>query len=281
MVSRVEAFNYHHQTRLSATQKVVFSSESPDEGSPAVAVIEEEDRSTIDTTANNKAEELKVELMALAESTKRGFEATQEERNKATRIIKQLETMNPTSDPASPYYPDVTGIISGPNVCGKWTLVYTDAPDITSLDRTTPTATLGRIGQECNPPYVKNVIEWKRPEWAAALPFSGNDDSRIVQKICTKATASPDDPLTLDLKLAGIELVNPDASSVEGNFFDSISNSGLPAGLLQQNGPISIEGPLTAPFGKAKILYLDDTLRILRTFQNYYAVNVRSDPEWF
>lgn len=229
----------------------------------------------------HEVKRLKDQLFQLADSTKRGFNASKEERNMAKDIIDQLERLNPTSEPASPYYSDLT-YIPGPNVCGKWTLIYTDAPDITSLDKTTPTAQLGRIGQECNPPYIKNVIEWKRPEWAAALPFSGSDNSRILQKVCTKAKASSDNPLQLELELAGFELVaGPEVDSANSNtLLDSITKEGLPVGLVQQS-PLSLEGPLTAPFGRAKILYLDEDLRILRTNQNFLAVNIRSETEWF
>merc|ERR1711935_241386 len=98
------------------------------------------------------------------------------------------------------------------SISGKWTLIYTDAPDITGLDTSRnpfSTATLGRIGQDCNPPFVKNVIEWKRPSWASSLPFSGNENSRILQKVVTSASASPDKPNLVNLKIAGLELETP------------------------------------------------------------------------
>jgi hypothetical protein len=241
------------------------------------------------------AEKLKAELMTLSTLTDRGFKASKDQQRQARTIIDQLATRNPTAEPASPYY-DTTTKSNTSNtantVVGKWTLVYTDAPDITSLANASPTAQLGRIGQDCTtPPYIKNVIEWKRPAWAANLPFSGTDDSRILQKVCTKASASPSDPLQLNLDLAGIELVAPPDSDSNGgtstatgsslsSFLDKIQSKGLPVGLLEQN-PITLEGPLTTPFGKARILYLDDELRILKTYQNYVAVNIRSNPEWF
>jgi hypothetical protein len=222
---------------------------------------------------------LKNELLILALKTDRGFKASRERRQEAVQIIDSLAALNPTAEPASPYYEDQT-YIPGPNMSGKWTLVYTDAPDITSLASSSPTAKLGRIGQECNPPYIKNVIEWKRPDWAEALPFSGTRESRILQKVCTKATASPNDPLQLNLDLAGIELVTADDEQEESSFWDAIQNDGLPVGLLKQ-APVVLEGPATVPFGKARILYLDDQMRILRTQQNFVAVNVRSEPDWF
>jgi hypothetical protein len=242
---------------------------------------------------------LKTELLQLATATDRGFQASAEDRKRVNGLLNALTLLNPTAEPAAAYYSDLT-YIPGPSITGKWTLVYTDAPDITGLANSAPTAQLGRIGQECNPPYVKNVIEWKRPEWAASLPFSGTSESRILQKVCTKATASPNDPLQLNLELAGLELVTSPDDDNEVDIYgmeeeqpqsgggvpnvsallEAIQEKGLPVAFLKQ-APLQLEGPLTAPFGKATILYLDDTMRILRTQQKYVAVNVRSDPIWF
>ncbi len=141
-------------------------------------------------------------------------------------------------------------------------------------------ATLGRIGQECKPPTIKNVIEWKRPEWAANLPFSGTDDSRVLQKVVTSASASPNKPTIVELKLAGFEVSTPDSDDQEEDLSQAIQNKGLIAGLLQSR-PVNIEG-LKAPFGQFEILYLDDELRIILT-RGYVAVNLRMsrDNEWF
>ena len=278
---------------------VALSAESSSLSSPDTTSSEQPTVTTPDVAAR-----LKQELLTLGVSTNRGFKATRSEREQAIKIIDELARYNPTSEPAWPYYDDTQKAAStsttNPSVAGKWTLVYTDAPDITSLD-STPTAKLGRIGQECIPPYVKNVIEWKRPDWASSLPFSGDDNSRVLQ-VSTKGTASPSSPLTLDLKLAGIELltdnnINDDddggtATTDNDNnnnfptdprkFIDSITKKGLPAGLLFLN-PINLEGPITAPFGKATILFLDEQVRVLRTYQNYVAVNIRctEQDEWF
>jgi hypothetical protein len=236
-----------------------------------------------------KASQLKKELLTLAAETKRGFKATLKERQRARALIFQLGDLNPTDEPARAYYrdPDLTsiGTIStipaGPGIAGKWTLAYTDAPDITSLDSgPNSVATLGNIGQECKPPFIKNVIEWKRPSWAANLPFSGTDDSRVLQKVVTSASASPDKPTIVELKLAGFEVGTPGSDNQEEDLPQAIQNKGLIAGLLQSR-PVNIEG-LKAPFGQFEILYLDDELRIILT-RGYVAVNLRmsSDNEWF
>jgi hypothetical protein len=128
---------------------------------------------------------------------------------------------------------------------------------------------LGRIGQECSPPYIKNVIEWKRPDWASSLPLSGSDSDRVLQKVCCKGSANKNKPSTVDLKLVGLEITGDE----NGN-----SNGG-PAALFR-NFPVELEGPLSLTFGKFDILYLDDDMRITRTYQGYTAINVRGD-EWF
>lgn len=162
-------------------------------------------------------------------------------------------------------------------------MIYTDAPDITSLDNNGPfaTAKLGRIGQECNPPSIKNVIEWQRPDWAANLPFSGSESSRVLQKVCCEGVANSDK--TVDLSIVGLE-INGRGSSEEISSSSGLMNSVLngPSAFFESN-PIELKGILTAPFGKFDILYLDDDMRITKTYQGYYAVNTRisKEDEWF
>jgi hypothetical protein len=229
---------------------------------------------------------LEKELFKIADSTNRGFTASPSQRKRARELIFDLAAFNPTSQPAAPYYNTTTIAADNdgsPTVAGKWTLVYTDAPDITALDSGGPfaTAKLGRIGQECEPPLIKNVIEWKRPDWAASLPFSGTEQSRVLQKVCVQATASPDKPLIVNLELVGIEVVSGSTSSGNATTFgEAVQENGLPAAWFQSN-PLELRGPLTAPFGQFEVLYLDDRMRIIKTGQNYLAVNIRNEEDWF
>lgn len=160
-------------------------------------------------------------------------------------------------------------------------MIYTDAPDITSLEGGPfSTAKLGKIGQECDPPSIKNVIEWQRPDWAASLPFSGSDSSRVLQKVCCEGSASSDKPKEVDLKLLGLELSGMNGSTVDDaqGGLGSLLNG--PASLFESN-PVKLQGPLTAPFGKFELLYLDDDMRITKTYQGFVAVNIREKEEWF
>lgn len=250
---------------------------------------------TTSPTPTEKAMRLKEELLALAESTQRGFKASRDEKQKAKSIVAKLAELNPTAEPAKSYYDDADKSnddddSSSSDLSGKWTLIYTDAPDITSLDTSNnPLATskLGRIGQECSPPYIKNVIEWRRPDIANSLPFqlpfSGSDDDRVLQKVVTEASAKPTDPLTVDLKIAGLELVGDraDGDSVEDSNILSRIQAG-PAGIIGPN-PLELRGFLTAPFGRFKVKYLDDEFRIIETYQGYLACNLRqkAGEEWF
>ena len=223
-----------------------------------------------------EAVRIQKELLKLAESTNRGFSASSTERKRARELIFDLARFNPTAEPAAPYYETSSATTSGPTLAGTWTLVYTDAPDITSLENSGPLAKLGRIGQECDPPLIKNVIEWQRPDWSKSLPFSGSDDSRVFQKVCTEATASPDNPFMVNLKLVGIEVVGRGGNTT--SLEETIQQG--PAAWFQAN-PVELRGPLTAPFGQFEVLYLDDRLRIIKTGQNYVAVNMRNEVDWF
>jgi PAP_fibrillin len=236
---------------------------------------------------------LKAELLTIAGKTNRGFRASRNEQSRIKEIIFQLRSLNPTAEPASSYYEGAASSVASDNntLAGKWTLLYTDAPDITSLDTSQlpfSTAQLGRIGQECSPPYIKNVIEWKRPDWARNLPFTGSDDSGILQKVVTSATASPDMPRIVNLKVAGLELLSAgrssssSTSSMGADLPSRIREDGIIGGLLGAN-PVDLKGPWNPPFGQFEILYLDKEFRIIKTYQNYLAVNRRINPgeEWF
>ncbi|KAL3816389.1 hypothetical protein ACHAXA_008359 [Cyclostephanos tholiformis] len=226
----------------------------------------------------------KDDLIALAERTCRGFSASISDRDEAKRIISNLSMYNPSDEPASAYFRvNETPGIDRSTIAGKWTLIYTDAPDITSLDGgALAMAKLGRIGQECSPPSIKNVIEWLRPDWASYLPFSGGETSRVLQKVCCEGSATQDNPKVVDLRVVGVELLglNGGDDFVGGenirknNFLDG------PATLLEKN-PVKLQGPLTAPFGKFEILYLDNDMRVTKTFQGYLAVNIRDENPWF
>ena len=97
-----------------------------------------------------------------------------------------------------------------------------------------------------------------------------------MQKVCTIGRADKSKPKTVDLKLTGFELLGAGV-----NIGDTIENSnGGPAAFFQ-NFPVKLEGPLSLTFGKFEILYLDDDMRITRTYQGYTAINIRERIEWF
>ena len=279
--------------RYSNAVKILHSSSPPrqiltEDPYQSEYILQQRSNKHTDTTETNIIiQQLKAELLALAESTRRGFSASKLEKEQVKRIINKLSLYSPNNEPAAAYYSNNNNDIterSRSTIAGKWTLVYSDAPDITSLDNPPlpfllPTAKLGRIGQECNPPSIKNVIEWQRPNWVSFLPpFSnivvGDESSRIIQKVCLEGSATPDQPTVVNLKVVGLELMGISSSSGSGG--------GGPAAYLESN-PITLQGgPLSAlQFGKFDILYLDDTMRITKTFQGYFAVNVHEEVSWF
>jgi hypothetical protein len=256
-------------------------------------ILQQRSNKDTDTTETNIIiQQLKAELLALAESTRRGFSASKLEKEQVKRIINKLSLYSPTNEPAAAYYSNNNNDTTerSNTIAGKWTLVYSDAPDITSLDNNPPlpfllpTAKLGRIGQECNPPSIKNVIEWQRPNWVSFLPplsniVVGDESSRIIQKVCLEGSATPDQPMVVNLKVVGLEFMGISSGS------GGVGGAGGPAAYLESN-PITLQGgPLsssgTLQFGKFDILYLDDTMRITKTFQGYFAVNVREEVSWF
>lgn len=259
---------------------------------------------------------LKKSLLELSYETKRGFFASSTQRSKAKDIIEKLGSLNPTLEPASSYYSKENKLegydidFDKPTITGQWTLVYTNAPDITSLDPNTnfipsilpPSAKLGRIGQDCDATKstISNVIEWTRPDWVNSFiqdDMKKGSNNRILQKVVCEARANPKEPNIVELELVGFELlgeldekkVNETNEKEKGQGILSFLQSGIspqdfilkgPPALLKRN-PIQLRGPLKSPFGRFKILYLDDVIRIIRTNQGYFAVNIRNDKSWF
>jgi hypothetical protein len=80
-----------------------------------------------------KVDRLKDDLIALADKTRRGFSASRSEKNKMKEIVRELSLLSMTDEPAAAYYEEQNHE-SGSSLSGKWTLIYTDAPDITSLE---------------------------------------------------------------------------------------------------------------------------------------------------
>lgn len=267
----------------------------------------ETNSSTPDATRQEEESEqiarTKQELLDLSRETARGFRATNAQRRRARQLI--FEQLAPSFDagavePARAYYKNKNAAMNGGDddkeklsLQGKWELVYTDAPDITSLDQNS-LATLGRIGQESEAPFIKNVIEWKPPSWAANLPFSGvidGDNNRVLQKVVTKGTADPARPAAVDLQVAGLQIETAtndeeeDVNTTTTSLTEAVRRKGLVAGLLQQR-PVNLVNPDNAlPFGTFEVVYLDETLRVTRTGQDFIAVNRRlrdgEDEVWF
>ncbi len=288
-------------SRMSTNKKMNFATRSSpllmssnndlvdDQSAFPTETTNESDDVEIDLVEDESTKRIKDELLELASITNRGFSASRKQKDEARKLCDKLRTVNPTQEPLYPYYAESEKLSGEPSLAGKWTLVYTDAPDITTLDSgPLSAAKLGRIGQECDPPLIKNVIEWLKPDWAANLPFStGAGKSRVLQKVCTEASASPSNPFRANLKVVGLDLVG-DTDGNSGNegtdenkpSFGPFPES--PAKFFEDN-PLELRGPLKTPFGSFEVLYLDEDLRIIKTYQGFLAVNTRqkSGEEWF
>jgi len=101
------------------------------------------------------------------------------------------------------------------------------------------------------------------------------------QKVCTEGIADSNDPKTVNLDIVGLDIMGDDnINAPENGFFDILD----PSSIIRKIGPIELRGIIQSfPFGKFRILYLDDELRIIRTNQGYVAVNLRlsANEEWF
>ena len=259
---------------------------------------------------------LRQEIVELGKRTERGFKASRADRERAEKLIFDLAQYNRIREPVSTYYGNQQNVEMDHNkkdaatIKGKWTLIYTDAPDITGLGVPSPFVTLGRIGQDCShPPYIANVIEWCAPSWAGNIPFlvgnnknSNASAARILQKVVTFGSAVPASPTVVDLNVAGLQLsagnatmsTSIETSESKNNSNDlrtAIEEDGLIVGVLKQQQKdkpnidlLKLDESRQPPFGSFEILYLDDTLRITKTSRNHYAINVRiqsREDEWF
>ncbi|GMH65946.1 hypothetical protein TrLO_g8824 [Triparma laevis f. longispina] len=213
----------------------------------------------------------KADLLNLGQSTNRGFTSTPSDKQKLSSLISTLTSSTPNSNN-----------VTATDLIGKWTLIYTDAPDITSLD-SSPATRLGRIGQEIESSgsgkiIVKNVIEYLRPKWLDRLPLptsliGGSDnDARVIQKVVTEGKSNSRNGKLIELAIKGAEIYS------EGD------DDNLPLALKQlKERPVDLKGVGGLPFGSFEILYLDEGIRIVRTSNNHIAVNVKDDAgsAWF
>jgi len=217
-------------------------------------------------------------FLELGKNTNRGFDATSAEREEVKRIVDGL-----VRDGGGDRMRGLEGLR------GDWTLIYTDAPDITSLANN-PVASLGRIGQNIertdgtddNFYEIKNCIEWMRPSNfpnPLKLPRSligEGKNSRVIQKVVTRgAQRSAEEPFLVDLVVRGVEILPEEADG---------ETLPLPLRLLKDLSlPSQTIFSDKLPFGSFELLYLDSEFRIIKTSNNHLAANVRvSDEErWF
>jgi len=183
-------------------------------------------------------------LLAAITPLSRGFEATQEQRARVNQCISNLTPLNPTANPTA-------------SLGGKWTLIYTDAPDIIGIPEG-PFAQLDRIGQEIDARAgtIANVIEYTPSPLAAGFLSVAQQD-KLVQRVYTKYEATS--ATEVELKIQGLSFQPQRVLGLE-----------LPDMLR-----LEARGPLTLPFGRFEILYLDEDLRIVRTGQGWVSINSR------
>jgi len=185
----------------------------------------------------------KTALIDAIAGTDRGFKRDRAQTDRVKQCVSALAAVAPPPAPLE---------------TADWTLLWTDAPDITSLSGGPLGPTLGRIGQEISTAEgtIVNVIEWAPASW---LPGDFGDD-RVDQRVVTTFVEDPPGRVKLSIKGAGVRPRRVLGRDLPGTPFD-------------------FSGLLTLPFGEFDVLYNDGDLRVVKTGQNYYSVNARKDSE--
>lgn len=178
-----------------------------------------------------------------------GFTASASQRVRIDGILAELQALNPTTEPAPL-------LLSSSST---WRLIYSDAPDIVGggnqgllLPRS------GVIGQEFSAAdgTVTNIVERVPPALlSAALP----SDS-VVQRVVLKTKALSATRVGLQIKGTSLEaarILNQDVS------------------LWSLFPKLDLDLPAALPFGEFEILFYDGELRVVKTAQGYFGVNVR------
>lgn len=208
-----------------------------DEGYPSDAIPEE-----ISTEVRRMA---KQGLLDAIEFLDRGYAASEDDKKLIKEKIGALSGLGPLEEPTS-------------ELGGEWTLMYTDAPDILNIP-SGPFASIGRIGQEIDPVArtITNVIEYVPSSLAAGIAEMASQDA-LVQRVITEYSIAS--ATKVDLRISGIGFQPRRVFGFE----------------LPDFAKFQAKGPLSLPFGQFEILYMDDEIRIVRTYQGYYSVNRRA-----
>lgn len=191
---------------------------------------------------------IKQQLLTTLAPLNRGFNCKSSDRLKVKRLVRELNELNPTAEPTAAFRP-------GGSLDGKWRLIYSDAPDIITLD-SGPLADVGFIGQEISTERqtITNIIQYSAPT-TLGLP-----DDLTEQKVVLSGKISSSERISLNL--CGL-LVTP----------TKVFGQEVP-GWLRFGGVFGDDLSLLRPyFGHFDIWYLDDEIRIIRTNSGYIAIN--------
>ena len=221
---------------------------TPDDATPAAPAEPADDTpdavvESVDDAPDAVAEAKDALLQAIA-GTDRGFK---KDKSAAASVRNAIHALSDAAKDLAPVPLD-----------GDWTLLWTDAPDITGLGSSLPFApTLGRIGQEISAAdgTVVNVIEWRPASLLSTLRSELAEDA-VEQRVVTGFTEATPGDVKLVLKGAGLR----------------------PRRVLNRDlelGPYDTTGLFSLPFGEFKVLYNDGSLRVVKTGQNFYSVNER------
>ena len=143
---------------------------TPDDATPTEATPAAAPADPVDDTPDAVAEAKDALLQAIT-GTDRGFK---KDKSMAASVRNAIHALSDAAKDLAPVPLD-----------GDWTLLWTDAPDITGLGSSLPFApTLGRIGQEISAAdgTVVNVIEWRPASLLTTLRSELSEDS-VEQRV--------------------------------------------------------------------------------------------------
>jgi hypothetical protein len=210
---------------------------------------------------------LKADLVRACALCDRGFSARPAQRRKIDALVEQLAPLSTCAEPTAGLDGSVMEGRPTP-IVGLWELVYTDAPDVSSLV-VNPLTVVGSIYQDIRqPPEVLNVIELS----PRVLNAQRSLDTTFRVKVFARALARSPTRVGLAFEKFGGTPVSFFGADVPPWLSPpTLSLPSLPFGLAE---PLAEQLRDGAFFD---VEYLDGDLLIIRQNRGGYFVSVRVD----
>lgn len=212
----------------------------------------------VDETERLK-DRLKRELFQLGASYDRGFGANSAARDKALRVIKNLEQLNQEKNAAG----GIDGELLTSPLTGVWRMVWTTAFDVLSL-QASPLTIIGAVHQVVEPPIITNVIDWI-PRAELLLPPNVLPSSLFRAKVKTRASSRTNKPNRVGLVFEAVQIQPLEVLGMKLDVFPPLGWDipRLPQELIDSLLPALNIDAAESP-GYFDVTYLDDEVLIIR-----------------